>query len=353
VVTGDEVAVTVCVPLAGRLVDRIRAVDPRVRILHEPELLPPLRFPGDHAGVAGFQRDAAGERRWRELLTAAVVTYGVPADTPAGLADLVRSAPGLRWVQGTQAGAGEQARRAGLEAADLERVALTTAAGVHGGPLAEFAMLGLLAGAKDLDVLLALQREHRWPTRWPLRQLAGRRLLVLGLGGIGREVALRAQAFGMHVTGVRRTPGTVPPPGVDQVRPLAELHAAAAETEDLVLALPGTVGTASVVDAGVLGQLPRGATVVNVGRGSALDEQALLAALDAGIVRLAVLDVTSTEPLPADSPLWDHPRVLLSPHTAALSSREDDAIVDLFCDNLRRWLDGRPLRNRVSSEHYY
>lgn len=347
-----DLRVTVAVPLDAVLVKRIRAI-PGIEVAYAPDLLPPPRFPGDHAGVTGFVRDADGEARWQAMLEGTEISYGVPGDTPAGLAALLDVAPRLRWVQGTAAGAGEQARRAGLSTADVERVAVTTAAGVHGPSLAEFAVFGLLAGAKELDRLVVDQAAHVWPVRRPVRQLAGRRVLVLGLGGIGAETARLAAALGMVVTGVRRRVDTAPVPGVTRVLSTTELPAAFDATDDVVLALPGTIETEAVVDGDLLNRLPADATIVNVGRGSALDEAALVAALDTAPGRYAVLDVTAVEPLPPDSVLWDNPRVLISPHTAALTAQEDERIVALFCDNLARFVEGAPLRNRVRGGTWY
>lgn len=349
----DPVRVTVAVPLAADLAARIGEGHADVVVVHEPDLLPPPRFPGDHAGEAGFTRSGSDEARFQALLADTDVTFGFPGDSPAGLAALVHGAPRLRWVHGTAAGAGEQARRAGLTAGDLDRVALTTSAGVHGATLAEFAMFGLLAGARDLPRLQDQQRAHAWPLRRPSRELAGRRLLVLGLGGIGRQVAALAAGLGMRVSGVRRDPAGPPVPHVERTYGPDELATALAATDDVVLALPGTDETAAVVGAAELALLADGATVVNVGRGTALDETALLVALDGGGVGYAALDVTAVEPLPTDSPLWDHPRVLISPHTAALSVHEDARIVELFRDNLARFLAGDPLRNRVRADRWY
>ncbi|HYN17928.1 MAG TPA: D-2-hydroxyacid dehydrogenase, partial [Actinomycetes bacterium] len=155
--------VLIASPLEAELVARIRAADPRAEVLFEPDLLPPARYPADHLGDPAFRRDAEGEARWRALLDRAEVLFGVPGDSAAALAEVVTGLPRLRWVHATSAGAGEQVRQAELPAEALERVTVTTSSGVHAIPLAEFAILGLLAVAKELPRLIEDQRARVWP----------------------------------------------------------------------------------------------------------------------------------------------------------------------------------------------
>jgi glyoxylate/hydroxypyruvate reductase len=344
------VDVLIASPLEAELVERIRASEPRALVLFDPSLLPPPRYPCDHRGVAGFRRDAAGERRFREWLDQAEVLFGYPGDSPDGLADVVRSCPRLGWVQGTAAGTGEVARRAGLTSRDLDRVLLTSAVGVHATPLAEWAMFGLLAFTKGLPRLLADKAGHCWEHH-PVRELSRGRLLVVGLGEIGREVARLGRSFGMTVLGVRRQAGD--DPSVDEMHLVAELGEVLPAVDAVVLSLPDTDATRGLFSRDLIDRLPRHAVVINVGRGSTVDEAALVDALREHRIAGAALDVSATEPLPEDSPLWSLDNVLLSPHTAALSVRENERIVELFLDNLRRYLGGRPLRNRIDPDHLY
>ncbi|HEV2895163.1 MAG TPA: NAD(P)-dependent oxidoreductase, partial [Actinomycetota bacterium] len=204
-------------PLEAGLAARLQAADPRAEVLYEPDLVPPARFPADHRGDPAFERDAEGEARWRALLDRAEVLLGVPGDSAEGLAEAVNGLPGLRWVHATSAGAGEQVRKAGLPPEALERVAITTSRGVHAKPLAEFAVLGLLAVAKELPRLAEQQRARDWPeVHTPLRELSGQTLFLVGLGEIGREVARLGKALGMRTVGFRRTEGP-PLDDVDEV----------------------------------------------------------------------------------------------------------------------------------------
>jgi phosphoglycerate dehydrogenase-like enzyme len=323
----------------------------RARVHYAPDLLPPPRYPSDHRGEPGFTRSPADERRWQQLLAGAEAMYGFPGDAPAGLAAVVAGCPRLQLVQATAAGAGEQVAAAGLSDADLERVAVCTASGVHGEGLAEFTILGLLAFTRDLDRIRADQAARRWE-HYATPDLAERRMVVLGTGVIGSRVARVARALGMRTVGVNTAGGAATDPW-DELHPAERLAAVCTGAAALVVTVPATPQTRGMVDATVLEALPDDAVVVNVGRGAVVDEAALIDALRSGSLAGAALDVTTEEPLPRDSPLWAMDNVLLSPHTAALSPRENERIVTLFIDNLGRLADGRELRNRVTSARRY
>jgi phosphoglycerate dehydrogenase-like enzyme len=339
------------VPLQADLVEVICGADSELEVLFEPELLPPPRYPNDHRGEQGFARDSDGEARWRAMLARAEVLFGIPGDSPQGLADAVHGLPRLRWVQATAAGAGEQVRAASLTPEELERVIVTSSSGVHAGPLAEFCLLGLLAFAKDLPRLCADKQARRWG-HYPMSELGDRTLLVIGLGKVGAEVARLAAAMRMRVVGVNRS-GESACPHVDAVYATSELGRLVPDADALVITLPLTRATRGLIDADMIAAIKPGATLVNVGRGGVVDEPALITALRERRLSGAALDVFATEPLPADSPLWELPNVLLSPHTAALSLRENERIVELFCENVRRYRSGAPLLSRVDPDQLY
>jgi phosphoglycerate dehydrogenase-like enzyme len=345
--------VMIASPLEAELAATIRAAEPRAEVLFEPDLLPPARYPADHRGDPAFRRDAEAEARWRVLLDRAEVLFGIPDDTAEGLAAAVTGLPRLRWIHATSAGAGEQVRKAALPAEALKRVAITTSSGVHAVPLAEYAILGLLAVAKELPRFVEEQRAKAWPeVRRPLRELDGQTLFLVGLGDIGRETARLGKALGMRTVGFRRTQGP-PPEWVDDVHGPERLAELAGRADAMVVSLPLTDQTAGLIDRATIDHLPASCIFVNVGRGGVVDEPALIDALRERRIAGAVLDVFVTEPLPEDSPLWALPNVLVTPHAAALSARENERIVQLFVDNLRRYLDGRPLRNVVEPGVFY
>ena len=345
--------VLIASPLEAGLAERIKAADPRAEVLFEPDLLPPPRYPADHQGDPAFRRGPEAEARWQVLLDRAEVLFGVPGDSADDLARVVTDLPKLRWVHATSAGAGEQVRKAGLPPEALERVAVTTSSGVHAVPLAEFAILGLLAVAKELPRFMEDQRARAWPEiRRPLRELDGQTLFLVGLGDIGRETARLGKALGMRTVGFRRTEGP-PPEHVDEVHGPMRLAELAGRADAMVVSLPLTDQTAGLIDRATIEALPPSCIFVNIGRGGVVNEPALVDALRERRIAGAVLDVFATEPLPDSSPLWSLPNVLVTPHAAALSARENERIVDLFVDNLRRYLDGRPLRNVVEPGVYY
>jgi phosphoglycerate dehydrogenase-like enzyme len=344
------VEVLIATPLRPEMAERI-AAEEGVELTYLPELLPTERWSNDGTGEGGVAFD---DPRWSEAMGRAEVVWGIPEGTGEGLADLLRRAPRLEWVQARNAGAGEQLREA-LELAPEEarRVTVTTSSGVHAGPLAEFALFGLLAFAKDLPTLLADQRERHWPSdQRPAGELRDRTLLIVGLGEIGSETARLAQAFGMRVLAVKRNAsGSVP--HVDELHPASELPALVTQADAIVVTLPLTDATRGLLNADTLAAVKPGAVLVNVGRGAVIDEAALVARLQDGTLAGAALDVFAEEPLPRDSPLWGLDNVIVSPHNVALVEAEEERVVDLFIDNLRRRRAGEPLRNELDPEVLY
>ena len=347
----SRLRVAVAAPLTDDLHALIETAEPRVELLRDATLVAPMRWPADFSGDPGFRRTPEQQCRFEALLDSADALYGIPDVDPAALSRAVRANAGLRWVHTMAAGGGGQVKAAGLSAAELERVAFTTSAGVHGGPLAEFAVFGVLAGAKDLPRLIAQQRDREWSGRWAMGQVASQTVLVLGLGGIGSVVARRLKDLGATVLGVSRRDAEFD--GVDRVVHPDDIVAEAPTLDAVVNTLPGTDATHHLLGPAFFAALSGGATVVNVGRGTVIDETALVAALEAGRVGFAALDVFEVEPLPESSALWSRPDVLISPHTAALDAGEERRIAELFADNAGRLLDGRPLRNRVDTVEFY
>ena len=347
----EPVEVMIATPLEEALVREIEGTDHRIKLLYEPELLPPARYPADHRGDPDFRRDAAQKERWNSMLEKAEVIFGLPGESASGLADAIRRGGQLKWVQATNAGTGEQVQQADLSPEDLERVAITTASGVHAGPLAEFCMFGILAFTKNLPRLLKDKEQRRWE-RHPARELRGRTLLVIGLGNIGVEVARLAKSFGMRSVGLKRHPDEEIP-HLDEVRSQESLEEAVPEADAIVATLPLTEETRGMIGREIIDLMKPECIFVNVGRGSVVDEAALTEALEERRIAGAALDVFQSEPLPSDSPLWELPNVLVSPHTAALSEAENRRIVELFQKNLSLYLDGEELMNRVDPTTFY
>jgi glyoxylate/hydroxypyruvate reductase A len=340
----SAVEVLIASPLEAEHVAAIGAVDPRIRVLYSPELLPVPRYGADHEGRS---RDLGAEqlRRWRELLARADVTLDLDWWAPEAMRD---NCPRLRWVQGTSAGMAGHLARADLP----DGAVVTTAAGVHGVPLAEFALTGALHFVKGVPGLRHRQRERQW-TRQITPMLAGRRALVVGLGAIGREITRVFSALGVEVWGAGRPGRSYDVPGMTRRLDYTELSGALPATDLLVLCVPLTADTGGLIGETELRLLPPRAVLINVARGSVVDEDALICALRDRRLAGAALDVFAVEPLPRESPLWGMDNVMVSPHTAATVAEENARITEIFTDNLRRWIDGRPLRNRFEPDRGY
>ena len=249
--------------------------------------------------------------------------------------------PSLRWVQSAAAGT-----EAPLYRTMIGRGCRITRAHVTAVPIAEYVLRSVLTHYQQPQRLVDQQRSHLWQHQ-PFRELWRTRWLVIGIGAIGGEVASRARAFGAHVVGVRRSPQGDEP--VDVLCRPAEMAGHLAATDVVVLAAAGGDETRLMIDADFLARMKPGSLFVNVARGYMVDEPALLAALDRGVPELAILDVFATEPLPVDSPFWDHPRVVVSPHSSGGGDGRVQRAVDVFAENLGRWLRAEPLLHEITA----
>lgn len=229
---------------------------------------------------------------------------------------------------------------------------LTNSKGINGDAGGDHVLAMMLYFMRGLYFFARQQQARRWVRDISCaRLLAGQRLCIVGLGTIGRAVARRANAFGMHVVGVKRTPGVVP--NVDKVVGPESLDEILPETDHLVLAVPLTAETYKMIDGKRLALLPKGSYLYNIGRGALVDEKALVDSLRCGHLAGAGLDVFVNEPLPEDHPLWEFPNVIITPHLGADTPWDKEHAVDLFLQNLLRYVRGEELLNRVSLERGY
>jgi phosphoglycerate dehydrogenase-like enzyme len=260
--------------------------------------------------------------------------------------DLSAIAPKLRWIQTVGSGIAQY----GVSNLGEGGITLTNAAGIGAGAIAEWVLGRIISILKRFDVHAAQQRAHHWqPVYGEL--LTRKTVAVIGLGAIGCEVAWRCAALGMNVIGVRRTPCAPgeEPKGVSAVYAPEHLHAVAAKAKVVVAAVPQSPETEDAFNAAFFAAMPQGAVFMNVGRGTSVDEDALVAALRSGHLHAAALDVTRQEPLPAESPLWDVPNLHHSPHSSPSPEGYMDRLWALFLDNLEAYRNGRPLRNTVAA----
>ena len=260
----------------------------------------------------------------------------------AAFLEAVAAAPRLRWLQLCSAGAD---RPVFLELM-ARGVEVTTASGANALEVAHTAMAAALAFAREVPVWIDAKATRAWsPRRDDLapRDFQGSHATVVGMGNIGREIARLCGAFGLQVTGVRRTIQSLPE--CARVVSMDALATVLPQTDWLFLACPLTPETRGLVDKAVLAQLPVHARLINVSRGAVVDETALMDALVSCRLAGAYSDVFATEPLPAQSPLWDAPNFMLSAHSAGSSQGFPARTVEIFMDNLKRRLRGEPLRN--------
>ena len=247
--------------------------------------------------------------------------------------------PGLRWVQSHSAGVAQFP----IDLFRQKHIVLTSASGVH-VVCAEHAIGLLLALSRDLHMAIKDMPDHRWGSRVS-EEIAGRTVVVLGLGPIGRYTVERLAGWDVRIIGVTRSPHGHAGLPVD-VRPLDQLAAACGEASVLIIALPDAPQTRRIVSAEVLDALGHG-YVINISRGSIVDQDALIARLRDRRLAGAGLDVMVPEPLPSDSPLWDLPNVIITPHVGGLTPRYGERLATLLADNLRAYQGRGEWRNRI------
>jgi phosphoglycerate dehydrogenase-like enzyme len=334
--TGEQIRVVVAADFDGTLIDRIRHVSPRLDV-------------GCHRKGGSLELVASAE--------VLLVQGWMPR--PAQV-------PDLRWLQLMSAGADHAMKRPLVADTD---VTVTTASGIHASPIGEYCMSMILAFAYEVPRFLDLQARREWLAShlYVPRALRGQTVGIIGYGSIGREVARLADGFGMRVVAVKRDPSTMAEDGAftmagtgdstgaipASVHPPEEIAAVVAECDFVVSTLPGTPATRHLIDATVLGAMKSTAVLVNVGRGSVIDETALVAVMADGRIAGAALDVFEEEPLPTESPLWSLPNVIVTPHVSGNSDRYAAMATEVFVENLALYLDGRPLLNVLNRSRGY
>jgi phosphoglycerate dehydrogenase-like enzyme len=302
-------------------------------------------------------------KRWPEMRVLHLPNYDqLPAELPDAdifvgyslRAEQLKEGKKLKWIHSTAAGVAQlmypELRESGIM--------VTNPSGIFSVPMAEHTMGLLLALARNFPDSVRGQDRARWAQQeiWDkpqhLTELNGKVLLIVGYGSIGREVAKRAKAFDMRVWGVTRS-GEGDRTHAERIFSAAKLHEALPDADCVLISAPETLETKYLMGAAQIARMKRGARMINVGRGSLLDEAALVQALESGALGGAALDVTETEPLPAESPLWKAPNLFITPHTSGVSDRLWDRQTAILISLLERWFDGREMFNRVDFARGY
>ncbi len=316
---------------------------------------------GSTSGAGDGARGVSMEVRDALAGAEVYVGFGVPPE-------VLEAGPDLRWVHSGAAGVGSSLTPA-MRRRIREGLVFTNSAGVHGPPMAESVVAGILHFARGFDLALGGMRRREWDPEpflaadTPVRELAGSTAAIIGYGGTGREVARRLAALGVRVIGVRRSAPAEGAGGpaeegrlggeIEVVHGDGGRRRALAAADHVVVTAPHTAETEGMIDRKTLERTKRGAVLVNVSRGALVDEEALVEVLRSGHLRGAYLDVAREEPLPAESPLWEMPNVLVTPHVSAVTGGFWRRETDLLVENLRRWLAGEELVNVVDPQRGY
>lgn len=326
---------------------RIEAVDRRVEVVVATYVEPHELRTARGAAVNGETNEhIAGppiSAEDREALGRIHVALAI--DLPP---DMTTIAPDLAWVQAVGSGT------AHLQAAGLEdaSVTLTSNGGSNSVGIAEFVFGRLLESVKRFPAIAAAQSEHRWESLYG-QQLSGQTVGLVGFGAINQAVAARAHVFGMKVLVTRRSAEVPAELHIDRVYGPDGLHEMLGQCHAVIAAVPETPETVDMMDAPAFASMRPGAFFANVGRGTLVDEPALIAALESGQVGSAALDVTNVEPLPPDDPLWNAPNLQISGHCSTSPAALIPNLHRLFRDNLERFARAEPLTNQVSTGRGY
>jgi len=302
-------------------------------------------------------------KRWPEIRVFHLPNYDLlPKELPdtdifvgySLRAEQLKDAKKLKWIHSTAAGVAQlmypELRDSGIM--------VTNPSGIFSVPMAEHTMGLLVALARNFPDSVRLQDRAHWTQQelWDkpqhLTELNGQVLLIVGYGSIGRELAKRAKAFEMRVWGVTRS-GKGDLSHAEKIFAVKDLHTALPEADYVVIAAPETAETKHLIGVEQIAKMKRGARLINIGRGSLLDEAAMISALESGALGGAALDVAATEPLPAESPLWKAPNLFITPHTSGVSDRLWHRQTAILMDLLERWFDGRELFNCVDFARGY
>lgn len=330
----DQINIALAFRIDEESIERIKALDPRIRIIDVSQI-----------SGRGGEPDAETKARIIADLANAEIMLG-PNRIPIEYFD---AAIGLKWFQSINAGI-ERMDRDGL----LKRgFVVTSAAGLASVAIAEYVMGAIVMLAKGLHTAVGTQREHRWDFRMT-GEVAGKTVGIVGLGEIGRETAKRARAFEMRVLASRRTVAAgMIDPDCDELVPSSNLNRLLSESDFLVVAVPLTTETRHLVGAAELAKMKRTASIINIARGEVIDQAALVGALTEGTIASAALDVFDPEPLPAESPFWDMPNVIVTPHISGAVEGYGHKATELFIANLRRYLAGEAMAHRANPELGY
>jgi phosphoglycerate dehydrogenase-like enzyme len=318
--------------------DRIAAVSPKIKIMDASGLW-------DAPDIVTAERKGdSTDVKFENMLAQAEIIYGYRPPQ-----NVIARSPKLKWIQTMLAGVDH------FLTADIvkSRVTVTNTSGIHASPVSEMTFCMMLMFAKQAPFCFLNKQEKKWE-RFITILLRSKTVGIVGLGSIGRELARMSKAFDMRVIATRRTAKKGDRARyVDLIIPVENLRALLSESDFVVLLLPSTSGTYKMIGEKELRAMKPTAYLINVGRGSTVDEEAMVGALEQGWIAGAGLDAYAVEPLPVDSKLWVLPNVIISPHVSGRLVNYYEVVTELFCDNLKRYIEGKRLRNIVNKKRGY
>lgn len=344
----DKLHVTLALPMEDDLPERLRALDDRLVVTHlTREQQHAFRsgrplWGGYGGGAQPAEIDAEAEATLKTILEQTEVVLCNPVVPP----DIVERAPALQWIQLSSAGIDRLAE----SPLASSHVTLTTASGIHAATISEWVVGGMIALAKRFPDAMRAKAESAWRPYWP-EILEGKTVGIVGAGHIGSRVGRIAKAMGMRVIGSRRsthermTGEEAGDPDLDELVPSSDLHYLLSASDFVVIATPLTPETRGLIGESELAAMKPSAAIVNIARGAVIDEPAMIAALKEGRIAGAALDVFSQEPLPPESELWTLDNVIMTPHISGGMPDYMARVIDVFADNLRRYLADEPLTN--------
>jgi D-2-hydroxyacid dehydrogenase (NADP+) len=327
-----DVKVSLVVSISTELKQLIESVSPRVKLLDVVEL-----------NRADYRGDPIAKKKMDVILADTEIILGQISTN-----GLIARAPELKWIQLTSAGVDRFLNPELINS----NVVLTNVSGIHSTPIGEFVMEMMLMFVKKAPECFEMKQKHEWQ-RFTPAVLHGKTVGIVGLGSIGQEVARLAKAFGMRVIATRRTAKTKGARNVDTLYLSVQLPKLLSESDFVVLSLPLTQETTKLIGSRELHMMKSTAYLINIGRGPIIDEPALIQALHEKLIAGAGLDVFATEPLSKDSRIWELSNVIYSPHVSGGMEDYMARVTEVFCRNLRRYLEGKSFLNTVNKKRGY
>lgn len=328
----QDIKVLVTYSVSPELKKQIEAVSPRIKMLDAVEL-----SHGDYRGEPAAKKKMDDILADTEIIFGQILTKGLPA-----------RAPKLKWIQLTSAGVDRFLNPELIKS----NIVLNNVSGIHSTSIGEFVMEMMLMFVKRAPQCFEMKQKREWQ-RFNAAVLRGKTVGIVGLGNIGREVARLCKAFGMKVVATRRTAGQHSARNVDTLYLSSELPKLLADSDFVVLSLPLTPETNKLIGTKELHMMKPTAYLINIGRGPIIDEPALIKALEDEVIAGAGLDVFTTEPLPKDSRLWELPNVIYSPHVSGGMEDYTARATEVFCQNLKRYIEGKKFLNTVNKKAGY